>query len=206
MHLNGRRVGDCDAAEQRRQIDKIKADAAKAQAQSEQYREQMCANAVDTMLYAQLRPESGLNCDAKYKANFCKRYVTEEGYSTLAGRSTQPFPPSTEPPLEEAGNVCGTKSEDVRAKLCTNALKNESFVFLARQCPEAAQPIAQRECAGRGYTSPPAEKYREFCGNYAGKLLATGDNNAASGSTNAPAKKATTLDKSKKALQGLFGK
>jgi hypothetical protein len=205
MHMNGHRVGDCDAAEQRRQVDKIKGDAAKAQTQANQYKEQMCANAVETMLYAQLRPESGLNCDPKYKADFCKRYLAEDGYNTLSGRGNQPFPPSTEPPLQEAGTVCGTKAEDVLSKLCTNADKSESLVFLARNCPVQAQPIAQRECAGRGYTTPPAAKYRDFCSNYAGKLLAR-ENDESSVTTTQPAKKENALDKSKKALQGLFGR
>jgi hypothetical protein len=205
MHLRGHRVGDCDAAETKRQIDKVKADSAKAQAQANQYTQQMCATAVESMLFTQLRPDSGLNCDPKYKADFCKRYLTEDGYSTLAGRDIQPFPPSTEPPLQEAGTVCGTKAEDVLNKLCVTADKNESLVFLARQCPVQAQPIAQRECAGRGYTTPPAAKYRDFCGNYAGKLLARGSDDSSS-TTNPSAKKESALDKSKNALKGLFGR
>ena len=204
MHMNGHRVGDCDAAEQRRQVDKIKADAAKAQTQAAQYKEQMCASAVDNMLYAQLRAESGLNCDPKYKLDFCKRYVTEDGYNTLASRGDQPIPPSTEPPLQEIGTVCGAKPEVVLGNLCANADKTESLVFLARHCPTQAQPIAQRECAGRGYTTPPAAKYRDFCSNYAGKLLATGSD-ASSAAPNPAEKKETSLDKGKKALQGLFG-
>jgi hypothetical protein len=86
-----------------------------------------------------------------------------------------------------------------------NADKNESLVFLARQCPVQAQPIAQRECAGRGYTTPPAAKYRDFCSNYAGKLLARGSDEPAS-TTDPSAKKESALDKSKSALKGLFGR
>jgi hypothetical protein len=141
------------------------------------------------------------------------------------------LPGSAATELETAGKVCGVNTVAVREKLCKNALAGKSFAFLGRNCPDEAAPIAQAECAGRGYSGGKAvdPPYQEFCNAYAGQKLmkpagtagaaaggaAAGSATAgAEGSTTSgdgqqgtdtvPPPKDTALDASKKALKKLF--
>jgi hypothetical protein len=79
--------------------------------------------------------------------------------------------------------------------------------------------VVLRECAGRNFSSPPAEKYRSFCSSAAQNdptLAAAGrarkTSNAApadGGSADAPAAtspKQDAIDKGKQLLRGLFGR
>jgi hypothetical protein len=82
--------------------------------------------------------------------------------------------------------------------MCTKALSTEQFDILAKYCPEQAQTVAQKQCAGRQYTSQMDPKYRDFCVAYASAAMQQGT----------PQEQAVETEKQgmKKRLKGLLGR
>lgn len=204
LKMSGRRTGaECDAGKVKRQV-------AQAQAQGDRMREQQCAEAVSGMQVMRFDGSHPLSCDEKYKREFCARLSTEEGYDLIAGPATMPATGLTQ--LQSAGKACGVDPVAVQGKLCAGAQKKESLVFLARYCPDQSAPIAQQECAGRTYTTPPAAKYREFCNTYAQHALRGDGAGAAAGAGAAipgagqdgAAPKDGAVEKGRKALKKLL--
>ena len=202
MVMNGTRTGgSCDAS-------KVKKQVAASQAQAAASMEQMCTASVEGLMPSNL---ATYNCDAKYKKQLCDHLGTKKGFSDAAQRPTTGNPMMDSGTLPEVGKFCGVDPESIRSRLCTDAGRTEDLDFIGSSCPALAQPIAQRECAGRSFSSPPAEKYREFCGNY-GRMAAQAGGDAASGSAgeNAPAaepaKSPNMMQEGAKRLKGLFGR
>ncbi len=191
MSMKGRRVGSCDASKLKKQV-------AAAKAQSNAALAQACAGVPEQMLPAQL---ATLNCDAKYKKQLCDRFGTKAGFRTAVLRRPMGEPIMDSGTLLEVAKFCGVQAEPIRSRLCTDATTAEDFDFIGDACPDLAQSIAKRECAGRGFTSPPAEKYRAFCGDYARDMMQGDD---ASGSPEAT--KQDVLKEGAKRLKGLFGR
>lgn len=206
MKLSGRRLGTaCDAGKVKRQI-------AALQAQSAAQQEQICQAGVDGMTAYTFNAANGFQCATKYRDQYCANIRTEAGYDKVAdmGVSTQ-GPAQMRSDLGAAASLCGLPAagagsvEDIRGGLCRKALENESLVFLGRNCEPEGKPLALRECAGRGYSSPVAAKYVDFCNAYArhGALPAAAVGEAA---TAAPADpKESAIKAGKKALRGLIG-
>lgn len=249
MRIAGKKLGPCDAkkarAEQAAKVEKIKAQSEDAQAQykemsakSERDQLKNCAKAVETMnpeglglwggcykkkdagcksmidTMGKQQPKVAAECSAKTE-ELCKRYQTEEGY-LKAGRSHG----------EAAARMCGVNPEDLRAKLCKGASKNESYEFVGAHCPAEAKPLAKKHCAGRSYTVKEGDprrvekKWFKFCKAVAGAGL-EGDEPAEKAEEPAPTPKevkdkakAQAKDEAKKAakgaavdaLKGLFGR
>lgn len=194
MSSKARRTGSCDASKMKKQVAAIEAQGQAALAQA-------CAGVPEQMLPAQL---AALNCDAQYKKQLCDRLGTKAGFSTVAARQPVGEPTMDSGTLPEVAKFCGVQPEAVRERLCTDANKTEDLDFLGAQCPALAQPIAQRECAGRGFSSPPAEKYRDFCSNYARSTMQGGGEKAAPDSP-VPTRE-SVLQEGAKRLKGLFGR
>jgi len=154
MKMSGRRVGECDADEPNRQAAEMEADRAAMMAA-------MCDESVEGMGWYAFEAPGGI-CAATHKDPFCTRMRTEEGYLALAAQTNE-----QSPVLSKAGAWCGADPEAIRSELCTRALTSESLEFLGRNCPAESQVLAQRECAGRGYTALAGSKYRNFCSSYA---------------------------------------
>lgn len=205
--LSGRRLGgQCDAGAIKKQIAAVEKQSAAMLAQ--QCRE--AARSMQVMMFDGRYPTA---CDAKTKAEFCKRVGTEQGYDLLAARGQAPG--AGNPDLESAGKACGIDTIATRKQLCKAAVgKDASLPFLARHCPDEAAPIAQAQCAGRSFTSQPEVKYREFCSDYArhdlmqGGAGATGGQPDASGQPapqeQAPAGNDSAIEEGKKALRKLL--
>lgn len=194
MSSKGKRIGSCDASKMKKQVAAVQAQANAALAQA-------CADVPEQMLPAQL---AALNCDAKYKKQLCDRFGTKAGFRTVASRQSMGEPTLDSGTLPEVAKFCGVQAEAVREHLCTEADKGQDLDFIGEQCPALAQPIAQRECAGRGFTSPPAEKYQAFCNNYAHSTMQDGAKEATPDSP-APTKE-NVLKEGAKRLKGLFGR
>ena len=183
---------------------------AQAQAQSDRMLAQQCAEAARGMQVVMFDGSYPMVCDEKYKREFCGRVSTEEGFDLLSGTGTMPASGLTQ--LQSAGKACGVDPVAVQDELCAGAQKKDSLVFLARHCPDESAPVAQKECAGRTFTTPPAEKYREFCNTYAQHAL-RGNGDAAGAGATAPggagqdggsAPQDGAVEKGKKALKKLL--
>jgi hypothetical protein len=184
MTMSGRKIGSCDAqkarAEREAKGTQMRADVAKAQAgamaslkASQDQEVRNCQAAVQTMdmnklgMYGRCR-QSPDYCKAMQtgeltrptataclasKDQFCKRYQTVDGFALAEGN-------------KEAGEMCGVNPDSVKTSLCPQAAKVEHLGFLGRFCPVEAKPIAQKNCAGRDFTSAPRDKYTDFCRYY----------------------------------------
>src|SRR3954470_6799261 len=103
-------------------------------------------------------------CNEKI-GQFCQRYQTRDGLEKITA--------SHGGSAEQAAKLCAVPLQKVRASLCPAAVKDNALVFVAHNCPAEAKVIAQKQCAGRSFTSMD-EKYGQFCGAYRGKV-ASGD-------------------------------
>jgi len=201
MVTSGTRVGSCDASQVKKQVAAVQAQAAAGM-------EQMCAGSVEALMPANL---ATYNCDARYKKQLCDHLGTKKGFSDAAQRPASGNPMLDSGTLPEVARFCGVDAEAIRTRLCNDAGRAEDLDFIGSACPALAQPIAQRECAGRSFSSPPAEKYRDFCSTYANAMMqgADGAGGSNGGDTAPPATPATPQDLMKegaKRLKGLFGR
>lgn len=196
MSTKGKRIGSCDASKMKKQVAAI-------QAQSAAQIEQVCAAAPAQMLPTQL---DNLNCDPKYKKQLCDRLGTKQGFSTVAARQPMGEPTMDSGTLPAVAKYCGVQAEAIRERLCTEASKSEDLAFIGGQCPVLAQPIAQRECAGRSFSTPPAEKYREFCNTYAQAMMQGSSGDDAPAAESATPTTEDVLKEGAKRLKGLFGR
>lgn len=193
MKLTGKRVGDCDAGETRRQQ---QAQVAAIQQQAGNAKAMQCKSGVDGLMPSALRPE--FECEPSYKAELCIKAQSPDGFKVVAARPASQMAGIPSGDLNEVGAFCGFKPADVRLKLCARAEEQETLDFLGASClgfsrkSGAALPggagaagggaggggggaggagaadsfgsaLIGRECAGRTFSSPPAVKYREFC-------------------------------------------
>jgi hypothetical protein len=93
-----------------------------------------------------------------------------KGYNTIArqqrmstGRYAANAPPAYRTVMADTGKLCGFAPETVRKQHCSTAQGKKEWTFFAEECPELANPIGQRECAGRDFTTPVAPAYVDFC-------------------------------------------
>ncbi len=192
MVTTAKRTGTCDAGKVKRQV-------AQAEAQGREATAKVCESMATGLLPSRLKD---LNCPAQYKKQLCDRFNARPGFDNVAARSGSGDPQIDADNLAGVAGYCGVSADTLRTRLCREAMGKEDLNFVGRNCPTDAQAIAQRECAGRGITSPPAEKYREFCSNFARDMMTGG----ASGEV--PAAKPKPVDAVKegaKKLKGLFG-
>ena len=198
MKLSGRRVGDCDAGENQRKMAAYERQAKQAEAAQADAIAARCRQAAESVEIDLFLPPYSTCGSPEDKATLCSAVRTEKGFSSVAGR-----PPYQNPQLGKASELCGFEPEDVRNKLCGEALPRRSYKFLADHCPEAKKELAEAECAGRKFTSIPDEDLRGFCMAYAGESM-TAENPPAE-PTPADLKKETS-SKGKKFLKGLLGR
>jgi hypothetical protein len=165
MNYEGRKLpGECDAGAMKRRMDamfaKANADIAKT-----------CRQAAQDGQHGLFTGAAPMCSDPKDKQVFCssaqgyklfgvlshqERYYTEAGQAGGADR-----------PLTVSAKACGFGVDAKRQQLCGSAEAKGEWAFLAAECPALAKPLAQRECAGRGFTVPVAAKYQDFCSAYA---------------------------------------
>jgi hypothetical protein len=205
MAMSGRRLGgDCDANENERQAEEVRAQVEQQQAQQAELQAQGCAEAVDEMqLSALLGPVPGMAPPCKdEQPAFCRRLQTREGLVAFRNNSTQP---DARPQAEK---LCRVRLADVEAKLCADAareqsrgrrLEGEAVEFVFASCPAQAQALAKTECAGRSYTSMP-EAQRDFCTRYARERLDRGE------PASQPAPSVPVPDVKREILRGIFGR
>ena len=193
MKLNGRRVGDCDAGEAKKQVADLVASAEKSQADAAAMQAEICKSLVTSMNLQALNQSTEMCKDPGLKPAFCARLETEQGYDLVATCGNKQGDG-----MDDEAAYCGKSPEDITKKLCTDALRNESLDFLARCCPVEGQALAQKECSERAYTGMAATKYTSFCVAYARQAL----NGTQAGQD--AAKPESKMEKAKKSLKGLW--
>lgn len=186
----GKRAGTCDASKPSKQM-------AAAQAQADAAMKQGCAAMADALLPGSLEQNK---CAAKDKQQLCNKFNSQEGYRLVSERQPSGDPTMDSGLLPAVERYCGVAAGSTLQRLCDDANRSEDLDFLGAQCPALAAPIAQRECAGRSYSTPPAEKYRDFCNSYAREMMQGG------GDTSIVPKTEDVLKEGAKRLKGLFGR
>ena len=99
----------------------------------------------------------------EHKEAFCRAAVTQKAYVAYFREGGDA--------LSEVAAFCGTSVEFMRKDLCKKAIAADDLEFLVNHCEDDAKPLAEKLCAGRKFTAIPDQKTREFCIQYAGKLL-----------------------------------
>lgn len=248
MITTGKKLGPCDAkkakADTAAMIDKHKAQGEAVQAQydaaikkSEKDQIKGCSKGLDAMDpgqfgiygachgkkdkdcksmlsdYAKQHPKASAECSAKAD-QFCELYQTPDGFHKVGLKNGSD--------LRAAGEMCGVKADNLRAKLCKGASKSEAYEFVGAHCPDQAKPLAKKHCAGRSYTVKEGDprrvdkKWFKFCVAVAGARSEGEDTAATEDEAPKSAKEAATSeakDATKKAakgaavnvLKGLFG-
>lgn len=143
MKLNGRRVGECDAGENKRQVAKLQAQVTRQQQDSAAAQTEMCRQLATGMNLQALKSTAGMCDEAAFKAVFCERLETVEGFTTVASCR-----PGEDKGLDEGAAYCGKNPQEIRQVICAEALEKRSLDLLGRCCPTESQSIAQEECAG----------------------------------------------------------
>lgn len=195
MNLTGKKVGVCDAeeaqAQRQAQMAAVQAQAAAGQKMADDAKDQACKATVQQMDPKMLEMQASM-CDvAKYKPVLCARADSDDGYKELKSR-----PADAENSLAVVAKYCGMDVAAKEKNICAKAAAGESdLAYVARNCPDEAAPIAQRECAGRDYTALAGTKYAGFCATYA----------AAHPTPGASPPPADAKSKAKKTLKSLFG-
>ncbi len=205
MKMKGKKLGgDCDAGEVKRKAAEVRQQIDDQKALQEQGRKEQCDKAVDEMqLYAFVPITRGLpaNC-ADRIADFCHRLETRQGFVAFERVNGQPDAP------RKAEKLCDKDLAEVKASLCAAAAKDQqkgkklegdSVEFVFASCPEQANALAKRECAGRSFTSMPRAQ-AEFCTKFARKALDAGEQEEA------PQKAPEASDVKQRILKGLFGR
>jgi hypothetical protein len=171
MKMTGRRLGDCDGAETKRDIKRMQDTAASAQVSA---MAAQCTAALASMSLQLLVGPNAICKDPGAKGQFCDRLATQEGFELSSSRNEIPGDG-----IEAAASYCGTSAAKIQGDLCSAAAKSDSadsLDYLGKSCPDLAAPIAQKECAGRKYTEMTGSKYQRFCYQYARDLMVGGAN------------------------------
>jgi len=179
MKYEGKKLpGECDAGEMKR---KVNAMIAKSNAEMAKACREGAQN-VQVGLFTGAEP---MCKDPRDKQAFCSNVQGYKGFGSLSqqeryyGRGGQAGIENR--PLTAASKACGFDVEAKRTQLCGSAEGKGEWVFLAVDCPVLAKPLAQRECAGRDFTTPVAPKYQDFCSAYASARSGAGAAGAAAG-------------------------
>lgn len=164
MRMNSEKLpGECDASEMERKMNKMIAQGNAQQAKA-------CMDSAKG-LTAQMFVGSTAACKDKASVDtYCGQAKTMKGYNTLArqqrmstGRYGANAPPAYRTVMADTGQLCGFAPETVRKQHCSTAQGKKEWTFFAEECPETANPLGQRECAGRDFTTPVAPAYVDFC-------------------------------------------
>lgn len=212
MNSEGQKLGACTGNETnlvaKKQVAKLQAAGAKAQAQAQQQQAQMCADAARTAESPYLMTQTCKDPATvqAYCSNFqaygpFRKQAEEEARMARSGMAIPAGAEAQMQPLSTSAKLCGVDAKQVRARLCSTAEAAGQMAFIATQCPVLAKTIAQRECAGRSYTSV-SDRYRDICAS----LGAPSSEDAPQAPAEEPKKeKANPLSKGKKILGGLLG-
>jgi hypothetical protein len=176
MNLTGKRVGDCDAGEakkeQEAQVARIQTQVAAGQQMAADARSQACMTLAQGGDLQQFRAmiDAGECKDPKYKATLCESIKKCDVYKRLLEREkSQP-----EFGLTAVASYCGADMATLTTACCEEAVKTEDVEFIAAKCPAQAKAFALQKCAGLGYSALMGSKWQSFCTTYAKDIMEKG--------------------------------
>lgn len=187
MNVESEKVGACTGNEAnlvvKREVAKAQAMGAKVEAEARQQLAKTCADAARTAESPALMTRTCT--DPATIKTYCSNFQAHEPFRKQAEeearnrRSGSAVPSGLEwqlLPLTTTARMCGIDTNKLRERLCGTAEAKGQMAFIATQCPALAKVIeaARERCAGRGYTSMPAN-YREVCGSVAAAAANAGD-------------------------------
>ena len=176
MNLSGRRVGDCDAGEAKKQreayMDQAMAQSAAGQKMAAEAMKQTCsmgAASLDVRIFHAHEelctgPQGGFTA-ATYKAAFCEKARTYEGFTIACKRDSADVDNS----LGGLAKFCSTSAEAVSSTACPEAQKTGDMDVLAKCCPAQAAAYAAEHCAGLSPST--AAGMSGFCTMFAKDLM-----------------------------------
>lgn len=176
INLSGRRLGDCDAGEAKKereaQISQLQAQAAAGQKMAGDAMKQMCSTAAESLDLRTFHsneelctgPQGGFTA-VTYKAPLCAKAKTYEGFKVVCQRDTA----DTVNSLDAVAKFCGTTAVALSSAACSMAKKTEDLDVLAKCCPTEAAAYAAQHCAGLSYSS--AGSMSGFCATFAKDLM-----------------------------------
>lgn len=196
MAYEGQKLGSCDGGEVNLQAKKMVAQGQQQMAAHEKMMAEQCHKQAAEAPSPQVM-QSMCKDPADIKV-YCSAVKTHDKFRSFAESEQQAVANNAAQqgmrPLTESAQLCGFSADTERTRLCGTAEENGKLDFIASQCPVQGQALAGQHCAGRSYTSI-SDKYRGFCSAYASRQPED---------TSAASKTKGLLNKSKKALGGLF--
>ncbi len=210
MKMHGKKLGGaCDAGEQKRKVAALQKQAGESQRKYEEGMAKVCDDAANQGAL-QLFAGPGAMCkEPAQVAKLCATLGTWRGHQNL--RRGSPDAP------QQASKLCKQDMGALRVRVCAASLKEATpttkddalLQFVGDTCPDETKALAQRECAGRGYTGVHGS-YRGFCTRYArAELEAGGGRPPSTPAAQEPAPKKDVKDeaieKGKGLMKGLFG-
>jgi hypothetical protein len=169
MNLTGKRVGDCDAGEAKKereaQVAHVQAQLAAGQKALADDQDRTCttvAQNADLKQFSMLSGQ-GMCKDPKYKATFCDSIKKCDVYKSLQKRETG----EPEYGLKAAVAFCAADVAAMTRACCDEAVKTDDLDFVVAQCPEQAKELALQKCAGLSYSALMGSKWQSFCTSYA---------------------------------------
>ncbi len=165
--FSGRRVGNCNYAEQGK---KAREQVAKAEAQVAQATAQACTQAVDELSPAVFTIEGLKDTCAAYKPKFCgratqvgKEMLDPSGYSAARKRYQRQQ-------LDDALRLCGQNPDSILRSACGASVQKRAWAFTAENCPAEAKDVSAKNCDGRAYTAAMSSEYAPVCQRYASNM------------------------------------
>jgi hypothetical protein len=176
MNLTGKRVGDCDAGEAKKereaQVARVQAQVVAGQQMAADVQAQTCTTVAQggDLQQFKMYTGQGMCSDPKYKATLCDSIKKCDVYKSLLQREqSQP-----ENGLKAVAAFCGADVAAIATACCDEAVKTEDFDFIAARCPEQAKALALQKCAGLNYSAQMASKWQRFCTTYAKEIMSKG--------------------------------
>ena len=171
MSLTGKKVGECDAVEAKKereaQVARIESQAAASQKLAADAKRQACMAPVEGLDLRMLNAQAVACEGTSIKAAFCDKFKSNEGFRLVCRREPDD---ATNGPNAVAA-YCSADFDALKKTNCQQALKTEDLDLLGRCCKDEARGIAAAHCAGRSYTSMTGDKYQAFCATFAKDVM-----------------------------------
>lgn len=167
--MEGKRIGTCDAAAQKKAMDETLAD---IEASHQSGAKLACNNAVTAAVESGGRGNGdgqfrGKGACVAQKNQMCDqiraRAATHGGFATYIANRDQAR--SFNQTWGWALTECGIDIEQQRAPLCQRAVADKNYRFIGGLCPNEAKALNEKHCAGfgRGYTADAAHPNAGLC-------------------------------------------